>query len=165
MPIRNSMRRSGGKPTLRSIIEFWISTAQRTASTTLRNSTMAPSPVRFTTRPLWTAIVGSIRSLRRARSLARVRSSSVPASRLNPTTSVTSIAASFLDSSMPRLPQDENLAKLAHLGTHVRPKATHQAVAGKVQPGLPPWGPHVRFRRVQTLVREGSPLVKLRNSA
>ena len=31
--------------------------------------------------------------------------------------------------------------------------------------GLPPWRPHVRFRRVQTLVREGSPLVKLRNSA
>ena len=34
-----------------------------------------------------------------------------------------------------------------------------------VKPGLPPWGPHVRFRRVQTLVREGSPLVKLRNSS
>ena len=34
-----------------------------------------------------------------------------------------------------------------------------------VKPGLPPWGPHVRFRRVQTLVREHSPLVKLRNSA
>ena len=33
------------------------------------------------------------------------------------------------------------------------------------KPGLPPWGPHVRFRRVLTLVREGSPLVKLRNSA
>ena len=33
-----------------------------------------------------------------------------------------------------------------------------------IKPGLPPWGPHVRFRRVQTLVREGSPLVKLRNS-
>ena len=32
-------------------------------------------------------------------------------------------------------------------------------------PGLPPWGPHVRFRRGQTLVREGSPLVKLRHSA
>ena len=32
------------------------------------------------------------------------------------------------------------------------------------KPGLPPWGPHVRFRRVQTLVREGSPLGKLRNS-
>ncbi len=29
-----------------------------------------------------------------------------------------------------------------------------------VKPGLPPWGPHVRFRRVQTLVREGSPFVK-----
>jgi hypothetical protein len=34
----------------------------------------------------------------------------------------------------------------------------------RVKPGLPPWGPHVRFRREQTLVREGSPLVKLRNS-
>ena len=32
----------------------------------------------------------------------------------------------------------------------------------RVKPGLPPWEPHVRFRRVQTLVREGSPLVKLR---
>jgi hypothetical protein len=30
---------------------------------------------------------------------------------------------------------------------------------------LPPSGPKVRFRRVQTLVREGSSLVKLRNSA
>ena len=30
---------------------------------------------------------------------------------------------------------------------------------------LPPWGPHVRFRRMQALVREGGPLVKLRNSA
>ena len=28
-----------------------------------------------------------------------------------------------------------------------------------VKPGLPPLGAHVRFRRVQTLVREGSPLV------
>jgi len=34
-----------------------------------------------------------------------------------------------------------------------------------VNPGFHPWGPHVRFRRVQTLVREGSPLVNLRNSA
>jgi hypothetical protein len=33
------------------------------------------------------------------------------------------------------------------------------------KPGLPPWGPHVRFRRVQTLFREGSPLVKLHNFA
>ena len=34
-----------------------------------------------------------------------------------------------------------------------------------LKPGLPPWGPHVRFRRMQALVREGVPLVKLRNSA
>src|SRR5262244_3160531 len=77
---------------------------QRTASTTLRNSTRTPSPVRFTTRPLWTAIVGSTRSLRRARSLANVRSSSAPASRLNPTTSAARIAASSRDSVM-SLPQ------------------------------------------------------------
>ena len=32
------------------------------------------------------------------------------------------------------------------------------------KPGIPYWGPHVRFRREQTLVREGSLLVKLRNS-
>ena len=30
---------------------FWISMAKFTASTTLRNSTIAPSPVRLTTRP------------------------------------------------------------------------------------------------------------------
>jgi hypothetical protein len=35
----------------------------------------------------------------------------------------------------------------------------------RVKPGLPPWGPHVRFRREQTLVREGQSLAKLRNSA
>src|SRR4051794_31551760 len=98
--MRNSIRRSGGNPALRSIIEFWISMAQRTASTTLRNSTMAPSPVRFTIRPLWTAIVGSIKSLRSARNLASVRSSSAPVSRLKPTTSAARIAASFLDSVM-----------------------------------------------------------------
>src|SRR5262249_24880209 len=39
-------------------------------------------------------------SLRRARSLANVRSSSAPASRLNPTTSAARIAASFRDSVM-----------------------------------------------------------------
>src|SRR4029077_17749891 len=43
--------------------------------------------------------------------------------------------------------------------------AFHRRVTSALEPGLPPWGPHVRFRRVQTLVREGSPLVKLRNSA
>ena len=29
-----------------------------------------------------------------------------------------------------------------------------QCVSGSVKPGLPPWRPHVRFRRVQTLVRD-----------
>ena len=76
MPTRNSMRRSGGRPALRSTMPFCNSMAQRTASTTLRNSTSAPSPVRLTTRPLCTAIVGSTRSLRSARSRASVRSSS-----------------------------------------------------------------------------------------
>ena len=45
-----------------------------------------------------------------------------------------------------------------------RPRDIEEHVR-RVKPGLPPWGPHVRFRQVQTLVREGSPLVKLRNSA
>src|SRR5271168_3090001 len=40
-------------PTLRSIMAFWMAMAQRTASTTLRNSTRAPSPVRLNTRPFW----------------------------------------------------------------------------------------------------------------
>ena len=95
IPTRNSMRRSGGRPSFRSIMLFCTSTAQRTASTTLRNSTRRPSPVRLTTRPLCTAIVGSIRSLRRARRRASVRSSSALASRLYPTTSAARIAASF----------------------------------------------------------------------
>ena len=39
-------------------------------STTLRNSTIAPSPVRLNTRPFWLATVGSMRSARNARSRA-----------------------------------------------------------------------------------------------
>ena len=38
--MRNSMRRSGGRPALRSTMPFCTSMAQRTASTTLRNSMM-----------------------------------------------------------------------------------------------------------------------------
>ena len=45
--------------------------------------------------PVCTATVGSIRSLRSARSRASVLSSSMPASRLYPTTSAARIAASF----------------------------------------------------------------------
>ena len=89
------MRWSSGTPELRSTIAFWTSIAQRTASTTLRNSTIAPSPVRLTTRPLWTAMVGSMRSLRSALSRASVRSSSTLASRLKPTMSAARIAASL----------------------------------------------------------------------
>ena len=40
-----------GQPALRSAMPRWISTAQRTASTTLANSTSRPSPVVLTMRP------------------------------------------------------------------------------------------------------------------
>jgi len=43
---------------------FWTSTAQFTASATLGNSMMPPSPVRLTPQPWSAAMVGSIRSLR-----------------------------------------------------------------------------------------------------
>ena len=45
-------------------------------------STIAPSPVRLTTRPLWIPIVGLMMSLRKLRSRASVPSSSAPVSRL-----------------------------------------------------------------------------------
>ena len=48
------------------------------------------------------ALVGSMRSLRSARSRASVRSSSAPASRLQPTTSAARIAAIFRVSAIPR---------------------------------------------------------------
>src|SRR5271166_2322188 len=54
----NSQLMSGTRP-------FCTSIAQRTASTTLRNSMMLPSPVRLTMRPWWAAMAGSMRSLRR----------------------------------------------------------------------------------------------------
>ena len=85
-----------GTPALRSTIAFCSSTAQRTASTALRNSAMEPSPVRLTMRPLCMATVGSIRSLRSVRRRASVRSSA-PTSRLYPTTSETRIAANLRD--------------------------------------------------------------------
>jgi hypothetical protein len=42
----NSMLRSDGRPALRSMRPFCTSMAERTASTTLRNSMRLPSPVR-----------------------------------------------------------------------------------------------------------------------
>ena len=42
----------------------------------------------------------------------------------------------------------------------------NQSESGPVpNPDFLPWETHVRFRRVQTLVRDGSSLVKLHNSA
>ena len=45
------MRRSGGTPGVALDEVVCTSIAQRTASTTLRNSMRLPSPVRFTIRP------------------------------------------------------------------------------------------------------------------
>jgi hypothetical protein len=47
-----------------SVTADFASIAQRTVSTTLGNSTIAPSPVRLTIGPCCTAVVGSIRSQR-----------------------------------------------------------------------------------------------------
>src|ERR1035437_9370003 len=63
---------------LRSAMPRWISTAQRTASTTLTNSTSIPSPVVLTIRPRCSVILGSTSSLRCAFSCRRVPSSSTP---------------------------------------------------------------------------------------
>ena len=50
-------RSLGGTPALRSAIARCTSTAQRTASTTLANSTSTPSPVVLTMRPRCSAIL------------------------------------------------------------------------------------------------------------
>ena len=62
-------------------ISRWTSTAQRSASTTLANSTRNPSPVVLTSRPRCAAIVGSITSARIDLSRSSVPSSSAPISR------------------------------------------------------------------------------------
>jgi hypothetical protein len=94
--MRNSMRRSARKPALRFDhgilhldgalhgIDNAAELDQRAIARALHHA------------PLCTATVGSIRSARRARSRASLRSSSAPVSRLNPTTSAARIAASFL---------------------------------------------------------------------
>jgi hypothetical protein len=43
--------------------------------------------------------------------------------------------------------------------------AKHPTIPPWVKPGLPSWGPHVRFSRAQAMVLEGSPLVKPLNFA
>jgi len=62
-------------------IARWISTAQRTASTTLENSARKPSPVVLKMRPRCAATAGSISSVCSAFSRASVPSSSAPISR------------------------------------------------------------------------------------
>jgi hypothetical protein len=76
MPMRNSIRRSGGSEAPLSAIAAWTSAAQRSASTTLANSTSKPSPVVLTMRPLWPAIFGSSSSARSVFSRLSVPSSS-----------------------------------------------------------------------------------------
>src|SRR5438105_2799393 len=93
MPMRNSMRLSVATPVSRSGIACCTSTAQRTASTTLANSTSRPSPVVLTMRPWCSAIVGSRSSWRKALRRSSVPSSSAPISREYPATSAARIAA------------------------------------------------------------------------
>ena len=59
----------------RVALERCTDSAQFTASTTLPNSTMVPSPISFTMRPLWAATAGS-----KTVSRCRFRAASVPAS-------------------------------------------------------------------------------------
>src|SRR5258708_29443179 len=82
-----------GTSALRAAISRCTSTAQRTASTTLANSTSKPSPVVLTMRPRCSAILGSISSARIDLSRSRVPSSSAPINREYPATSAARIAA------------------------------------------------------------------------
>ena len=70
------------------------STAHRTASTTLGNSSSRPSPVVLTIRPPYSAIFGSMSSRRWAFNAASVPLSSRPIRREYPATSADTIAAS-----------------------------------------------------------------------
>ena len=63
-------------PAVRSAIAVCTSIEQRTAFTTLGNSSNKPSPVVLTILPPWLAIAGSTTSCRRAFSAARVPLSS-----------------------------------------------------------------------------------------
>ena len=82
-----------GMSASRSTIARWISTAQRTASTTLGNSTSTPSPVSLTMRPRCFLIFGSVSWRRCAFSRSSVPSSSAPIIREYPATSAARIAA------------------------------------------------------------------------
>src|SRR5215831_18419144 len=81
IPARNSIRFSGEVSAFLSARPRWNSTAQRTASTTLGNSTNSPSPVVLTIRPLCSATLGWTSSWKWAWSRSCVPSSSAPIKR------------------------------------------------------------------------------------
>src|SRR6201997_865901 len=83
---------SAPTPVSRSGIACCTATAQRTASTTLANSTSIPSPVVLTMRPLCSAILGSTSSRRSALRRSSGPSSPAPISREYPATSAARIA-------------------------------------------------------------------------
>ena len=91
MPMRNSTGRSDAR--LRLLIARWIATAHSTASTTLPNSTSAPSPIVFTMRPWRAATAGLNASIQIRRITAMVFVSPASIIRLYPATSATRIAA------------------------------------------------------------------------
>ena len=94
MPMRKSIRCSGNTSALRSAMPRCTSTAQRTASTTLGNSSSRPSPVVLTIRPPYSKIFGSMSSRRWIFKPARVPLSSNPIRREYSTASAETIAAS-----------------------------------------------------------------------
>jgi hypothetical protein len=79
--MRNSIRSSVEIAALRKARAACTSLAQRSASTTLPNSTSKPSPIVLTIRPWCSAILGSVSSARIAASRFKVPPSSVPISR------------------------------------------------------------------------------------
>ena len=76
------MRRSSGSAAWRSATPFWIATAHSTASTALGELDQRAVPTSLTMRPRYSAISGSMSSLRSAFRRAIVPASSAPTSRL-----------------------------------------------------------------------------------
>src|SRR6516164_8645440 len=99
-------------------------------------------------------MVGSIRSLRSVRSRARIRSSSAPVSRENPTTSDTKIAASFRVSVTALAPKPDHRSQMAWARLHY-----HAALRRTWKQGVqaPRVDRPVYPRRVEhnTVVKEG----------
>ena len=95
IPIRNTIFGWRTISSDRLSAERCTEMAQFTASITLPNSTMAPSPISLTIRPLWAATAGSKIVCRCRLRAVSVPASSAPISREYPTTSAARIAASL----------------------------------------------------------------------